>query len=136
MYILPQKKGFAPQAPKNDENDEKMARMAYVTNAGTLLPKTLFVHPEIQLVLTLLVFWSGCCSRPGSASDCAPELACASWPLGHVLGSAAPLPYHLCKHGTYSTSFRNTSEHTPIFLANVSQLLAKFPRCLAKLSRF
>ena len=50
----------------------------------------------VQLVLTVCFFFWGirCCRRPLPKlrlefSDCGPELAFASWPLGHSLGSAA-----------------------------------------------
>ena len=45
----------------------------------------------IQLMLTVLVFWFLVLLVPPlpAFSDCAPELAFASWPLAHLLGSAA-----------------------------------------------
>ena len=43
VHAVHRKKGFAPQAPKTTRMT-KMTRMASVINAGTLVPKTLFVH--------------------------------------------------------------------------------------------
>ena len=48
------------------------------------------------------------------ASDVAPELASASWPLGHLLGSAAhSSPTIHAKKGAHNTNFA-TQGSTPL----------------------
>ena len=47
-----------------------------------------------------------------AASDCAPELAFAAEPLGH-LDMLRTAPHHLCKTWPHGTSFCNTRGHTP-----------------------
>ena len=81
-------------------------------------PPLLPLEGWIRLVLTVLVFWSGVLLVPGTqlrlgASDCAHELASASWPLDICLDL---LPtaylYHPFKNGMHSTRFSSQGRHT------------------------
>ena len=80
--------------------------------------------PELSLlVLTVLVFWSGCrwCPLHLGDSDCPPEPAFAAWPLGHLLGSAAhssptthlkPGQHKFLQHNRAVHKDRHTHTHT------------------------
>ena len=79
---------FTPPPPKTPRQKRQRVSCKFHLDVRQEAPEL------IQLVLTLLVFWSWVLLVPSfqvclGASDGAPELAFASWPLGHLIISAA-----------------------------------------------